>query len=270
MTIRSKIILVLSVVAFISCGNPKTIPYFQDLEKGSEINVGGPSAIRIRPGDKLSIIVNTRDQQISNLFNLPYTTRTIGMTTEYSSSYSQGISAYTVDPDGNIDFPVLGPIRVEGKTRAEIAQYIKELLLSKRLAVDPVVTVEYSNLRISVVGEVTHPGRFAIDHDEYTIMDAISAAGDLTIFGLRDKVKVLRTVDGIKKTYTVNLCSAEEVLKSPVYYLQQNDIVYVEPNQVRARQSTVNGNNVLSTSFWISLSSLAVTVLLAIKQFTTK
>lgn len=268
MTTKAKIILAFSAAAFISCGNPQSIPYFQDLEQGSEIHIGGPSTIRIRPGDKLSIIVNTRDQQISNLFNLPYTSRTIGMTSEYTSSYSQGISAYTVDPDGNIDFPVVGPIKVEGKTRAEIASHIKEILLSKRLAVDPVVTVEYSNLRVSVLGEVTRPGRFAIDHDEYTIMDAISAAGDLTIFGLRDRVKVLRTVDGIKKTYTINLCSAEEVLKSPVYYLQQNDIVYVEPNQVRARQSTVNGNNVLSTSFWISISSLAVTVLLAIKQFT--
>lgn len=268
MNIKARIILVISVAAFVSCGNPKSVPYFQDLEKGSEINIGGPSTIRIRPGDKLSIIVNTRDPQISNMFNLPYTTSIIGMASETSSSYSQGISAYTVNNDGNIDFPVVGLVNVAGKTRAEIAEYIKSILLTKRLAVDPVVTVEYSNLKVNVVGEVARPGRFAIDHDEYTIMDAISAAGDLTIFGMRDRVKVLRTVDGIKKTYTVNLCSAEEVLKSPVYYLQQNDIVYVEPNQVRARQSTVNGNNVLSTSFWISLSSLAVTVLLAIKQFT--
>jgi polysaccharide export outer membrane protein len=116
------------------------------------------------------------------------------------------------------------------------------------------------NLTVSVIGEVSRPGRYPIEKDKYTIIDALSQAGDLTIYGNRENVKVLRMIDGSETSFKVNLCSANSVLSSPVYYLQQDDIVYVEPNDMRARQSTVNGNNVRSTSFWISVASLAASV----------
>lgn len=116
------------------------------------------------------------------------------------------------------------------------------------------------NLSVNVMGEVNRPGRYNIDKDHLTILDALSQAGDLTIYGKREKVLVLRNENGTQRVYGINLCSADHLYSSPVYYLQQNDVVYVEPNDTKARQSTVNGNNVRSTSFWISLASLLTTI----------
>lgn len=257
--------LLWAVWGLVACSTPARITYFQDLRPGeSEQQVVAATEIKVRPGDKLSIIVNSRDPQLTQLFNLPYVTQQIGRgstsTSSSSSAASQGISGYTVDEEGRIDFPVLGKIEIVGKNREEIAAFIKEELLAKNLVKDPVVTVEYMNLCISVLGEVASPGRYSIDRDKVTLLDAISMAGDLTIYGKREKVLVLREENGVQRVYGVNLCSAEHLYTSPVYYLRQNDVVYVEPNNVRARQATVNGNNVRSTSFWISLASLLTTI----------
>lgn len=257
--------LLWAVWGLVACSTPARITYFQDLRPGeSEQQVVAATEIKVRPGDKLSIIVNSRDPQLTQLFNLPYVSQQIGggsTSTSLSSSVtSQGVSGYTVDEEGRIDFPVLGKIEIAGKNREEIAAFIKGELLAKNLVKDPVVTVEYMNLCISVLGEVASPGRYSIDRDKVTLLDAISMAGDLTIYGKREKVLVLREENGVQRVYGVNLCSAEHLYTSPVYYLRQNDVVYVEPNNVRARQATVNGNNVRSTSFWISLASLLTTI----------
>lgn len=254
----------LAVWATFSCSAPSRVTYFQDLRPGeSEQKVIAATEIKVRPGDKLSIIVNSRDPQLTQLFNLPYVGQQIGqgaVTANNTTNSSQGVSGYTVDEEGMIDFPVLGKIEIAGKNREEIAAFIKGELLAKNLVKDPVVTVEYMNLCISVLGEVTKPGRYSIDRDKVTVLDAISMAGDLTIYGKREKVLVLREEEGVQHVYGINLCSAEHLYTSPVYYLRQNDVVYVEPNNVRARQATVNGNNVRSTSFWISLASLLTTI----------
>lgn len=144
--------------------------------------------------------------------------------------------------------------------REEIAEYIKNELIKENLVKDPVVTVEFANLCISVLGEVNNPGRFSIDRDKLTVLDALSMAGDLTIYGNRSKVMVLRQEGDVQRVYGLNLTSGNHVYTSPAFYLQQNDVVYVEPNAVKARQSTVNGNNVRSTSFWISLASLLTSI----------
>lgn len=250
--------------AAVSCSTPSKVTYFQDLRPGeSEQKVIAATEIKVRPGDKLSIIVNSRDPQLTQLFNLPYVGQQIGqgsVTANSASGNSQGVSGYTVDEEGMIDFPVLGKIEIAGKNREEIASFIKGELLAKNLVKDPVVTVEYINLCISVLGEVAKPGRYNIDRDKVTLLDAISMAGDLTIYGKREKVLVLREEEGVQHVYGVDLCSAEYLYTSPVYYLRQNDVVYVEPNDVRARQATVNGNNVRSTSFWISLASLFTSI----------
>lgn len=257
--------LLWAVCGLVACSTPARITYFQDLRPGeSEQQVVAATEIKVRPGDKLSIIVNSRDPQLTQLFNLPYVTKQLGQGNLIASGnmegYSQGVSGYTVDEEGRIDFPVLGKIEIAGKNREEIAAFLKEELLAKNLVKDPVVTVEYMNLCISVLGEVASPGRYSIDRDKVTLLDAISMAGDLTIYGKREKVLVLREENGVQRVYGVNLCSAEHLYTSPVYYLRQNDVVYVEPNNVRARQATVNGNNVRSTSFWISLASLLTTI----------
>lgn len=263
LSMRTACFLLIAWMA-VSCSTPSQISYFQDLRPGeSEQQVVAATEIKVRPADKLSIIVNSRDPQLTQLFNLPYVTKQLGqgsIMSSFTSNNSQGVSGYTVDEEGMIDFPVLGKIKVAGMNREEIAAFIKEELLSKNLIKDPVVTVEYMNLCISVLGEVASPGRYSIDRDKVTLLDAISMAGDLTIYGKREKVLVLREEEGVQRVYGVNLCSAEHLYTSPVYYLRQNDVVYVEPNNVRARQATVNGNNVRSTSFWISLASLLTTI----------
>lgn len=248
-----------SVLVLGSCSTPRQIAYFQDLHPGeSELTLAAPTEIKVQPKDKLSILVSSQDLRLTNLFNLPIVSQQIGQ--ETASGSNRGISGYTVDSKGNIDFPVLGALHVQGMTREEMAAYIKKELQSHDLIKDPVVTVEFMNLSIDVMGEVNHPGRYNIDKDNLTILDALSQAGDLTIYGKREKVLVLRNENGMQHVYGINLCSADHLYSSPVYYLQQNDVVYVEPNETKARQSTVNGNNVRSTSFWISLASLLTTI----------
>ena len=247
-----------------SCATPKEVVYFQDLQQtDGTLAAVQAKEIRVRPDDKISIIVNSRDPQLTDLFNLPYVSRQLGQTLRsVTSTYgqSQGVSGYTVDSDGNIDFPVLGKIHVEGMTREEIGRCIKDELIGQDLVKDPVVTVEFMNLTVSVMGEVAKPGRYAIERDRITILDALSMAGDLTIYGRRDAVMVQRMEGDTLQVYELNLVSGQDVYNSPAFYLQQNDLVYVAPNDVKVRESTVNGNNIRSTSFWISLGSLLTSV----------
>ncbi len=258
MRFRNTIHVLAVMLLLNSCAAPK-IAYFQDRQPGDEQFVA-PQDIRIRPKDKISILVSSKDPLLMDLFNLPIVSRQIGSKSNYSNT--QGMSGYTVDKNGDIDFPVLGKIRVEGKTREEIATCIKAELIVQNQVKDPVVTVEFMNLTVSVLGEVVKPGRFNIDKDRLTILDAIGMAGDLTIYGRRDNVLVQREENGKPVTYRVDLSSGADLYASPIYYLQQNDVIYIEPNSVRARQSTVNGNNIRSTSFWISLASLLTSITL--------
>lgn len=259
-------ILAIAALVLASCSTPEKISYFQD---GYHSEVATKSKldtkIKLKPGDKISIIVNCSDQRLTNLLNLPYITQRLGQTSQQvATNYSQGISGYTLDAFGNIDFPSIGTVNLDGLTREQVATKIKDLIVDSQLAKDPVVTVDYMNLSVSVFGEVAKPGRYFFDKDNFTLVDALSMAGDLTIYGKRESVQVLREEDGVEKTYMVDLTSTRSLIASPVYNLQQNDIVYVEPNDVRKRQSTVNGNNVRSTSFWISLASLMSTLTLTI------
>ncbi len=248
-----------------SCHTPE-VAYFKDLEHGQTESLEHLLDISIRPDDKLSIIVNSRDPQLTALFNLPYTAQRIGSTSSSNPQSNltvmnnQGVLCYTVDRNGDIDFPVLGKIHVEGMKRDEIAQYIKQALLKRDLVKDPVVTVDYAGLFFNVLGEVNKPGRYTFDRDHFTLLDAIGMAGDLTINGQREDVTVIRESGNLRVSYKVNLLSGRSLYESPVFYLQQNDVVYVKPNGFRARQSTVNDNTVRSTSFWISMASLLTTV----------
>ena len=163
-------------------------------------------------------------------------------------------------PEGLIDFPLLGEVQVEGMTRLEIAALIKGMLISKDLVRDPVVTVELTNGIVTVMGEVTKPGSYSIDRDDMTILDALGLAGDLTIYGKRQEVKLIRNYGDRQETYIVSLLNAEKLRSSPAFFVQQVDVIYVDPHKTRIRQSTLNGNTFQSTSFWISLASLATTI----------
>lgn len=251
-----------------SCDVSKRITYFQDIQE-KNVHTGTeeqPSAeIRLRPEDKISIIVNTKVPELTALFNLPYTTRILGASGESTSNTSHGASGYIIKSDGTIDFPVLGLVQAAGKTRDELASHIKTELMNRNLVNDPVVTVEFINLQFAVMGEVRSPGTYRITRDHITLLDALSMAGDLSIDGKRDNILVLRPdSSGNITAYNVDMRSFDKVKRSPAYYIHQNDYIYVEPNAKRANQSTVNANTVQSVSFWISvasfLASMATTV----------
>lgn len=258
MVIKQYFLLAVVLIVASACSTPKEIRYFQDLENGSAREIASISEIQVKVADKISIVVNSKDPLLANMFNLPVVAHRVGESS--SLSQSQQVSSYTVDRGGNIDFPVLGKVHVAGMKREEVAETIKSQLISRQLVNDPVVTVEWANLYFSVLGEVNKPGRYTIDRDKVSLLDAIGMAGDLTIFGQRKSVMVMREENGQQSIYKVDLTSADQLFASPVYYLQQKDVIYIEPNDTRARQSTVNGNNVRSTSFWISLSSLLTTI----------
>lgn len=241
-----------AILLLASCASQKKVTYFNDLEAGKGVTMAPVKEITLKPGDKFSVHVNSKDKELVAPLNLSLTSQsTGGQATQL---------AFTVDQAGYIDFPQLGQIHVLDMTRDDLAKYLKKEIVGNKIALDAVVLVEFQNHQISVIGEVNKPGKYDIKKDYITILDAISMAGDLTIQGQRNNVTVLREEQGMQKAYAVNMNDAAQLHSSPVYYLQQNDIVYVEPNKAKAGQSTINGNTVRSTSFWMSLASLVLTI----------
>lgn len=216
---------VLLAAVLCSCGTSRGSSYLADMRGDSAFIAAETSEIRLQPFDKISIVVSCRDAKLSALFNLPAVSQgvagadTIGV---------QGFSQYTIDRDGNIDFPVLGTLNVAGLTRADLCRDIKRRLAEGRLLDDCVVTAEFCNLALSVLGEVRSPGRYAITRDCVTIFDAIGLAGDLTRNADRRHVTVVRREGGRQVAYEIDMTSAAGVYASPAYYLRQNDVVYVK------------------------------------------
>lgn len=243
--------LLLLVLA--SCVAPKKVSYFQDLEAGDAVKIIEAQEIRLKPGDKLTVHINSKDEELVRPFNLIRNTNS-------SISGSETRLAHTVDSEGFIDFPTIGKIHVEGMTRDKLAKHIKKLLLENKLVGDPVVIVQFTDMQVSVIGEVKNPKKVEINKDRYTIIDAITDAGDLTIQGQRDNITVLREEYGVQRAYSLNLNDAAQLHSSPAFYLQQNDIVYVEPNGSKAAAASTNGNSLRSASFWMSLASFALTI----------
>ena len=256
------------VLWFGSCSTPKNVAYFQNAEAIRGMTLQNEQPFRLRPKDKINIVVSSTDPMLVNQFNLTSVSQnmhalgtTLAPETSVGGSTSgSSILAYTVDEQGDIDFPVLGKVAVEGKTRQEVAAYLRARLIARELVLDPIVTVEYVNLAVNVLGEVNRPGRINAQKDYFTILDAIAAAGDLTINGQRENVMVMREVAGEDQTYVINLCDRQDMLSSPAYYLQQNDVVYVTPNTKRRREANSSGNTFNQPSVWISIASLFTTI----------
>lgn len=252
--------VVVAVLALASCKAPQQVAYYQDtLNKDTLLNVVPIRPITVLEGDKVMIVVHTSNPQLSALLNMPVTGTRIGMTSA-QNQYTQASVPYTVAQDGTIDFPEIGVIKIKGLTREQVARTIKQKLVDGNICRDAVVIVEMDNMYINVLGEVNRPGRYQITKDVITIEDAIGMAGDLNIQGKRENIEVVRFTPEGKRTYCIDMTNMQQMLQSPAYYLQQNDVVYVEPNGYRKRQTTVNGNNALSTSFWISVASLLTSV----------
>ena len=269
----TRILLIAFVAMTAACGTPKNIVYFQDIKEDTTIESGNSELIRFKPMDQISVIVNSRDAQVTAMFNLPYYSTRIGQSESTSTNTgtvttgTQGISGYIVDSNGDIDFPILGKLHVAGLTREETSELIKKKLLDSRQIKDPVVTVTFMNLGFSVLGEVNHPGRYKIDRDRFTIFDALALAGDLTINAERENVVLVRQEGSQEHAYVLNMLDSHQLYASPAFNLQQGDVIYVRPNDKRVRESTINGNNIRSTSFWFSVTSMLTSVTLLILRF---
>jgi polysaccharide export outer membrane protein len=260
MKIKHILIVMCAGAMLSSCFTPKTVAYFPELSDGAALEMATTKGIVLKPTDKLSIVVNTKSAELNNVLNLPVTSQIIGYNEMQSINQSRSTSGYTIDSEGNIDFPLLGKVRAAGLTRAELAQHLKRTMEEQSVAKDAVVTVEYLNLGYSVIGEVKEPGFYQIESDRTTLMQALSRAGDMTIYGDRNKVKVLRINDeGKQDTYVLSMMDAETLTKSPAYIVQQNDVIYVQPNNYRKRQSA-NASDTTNGSFWISVVSVLTTL----------
>lgn len=258
---------VLVVFSLASCSTKtyKNINYIQDVVADTTWAMNVNSGIVIQPKDQISIIVSSREPALAAMYNLPVASYQAGSDAALSSGY-QRLIGYVVDNDGMIDFPSLGKIPVAGKTRWQLAEYVKEALSAS--VKDAIVTVDFMNFKVSVLGEVTSPGTYTIPGDKLNLLEALSLARDLTIYGRRDNVTVIREQNGVRSLYQVDLRSSD-LFTSPAYYLQQNDVVYVYPNSVKAGQSTINENYFKSANFWMSFGSILITIanlIIAVKK----
>lgn len=226
----STLALVGATFIFTSCASKKDIIYFQN--DATLTTVYENHVPTIQTNDMLTISVSAADMKATDAFNQQSV-----YITQSSNPNNQYKNLYTVSETGTIEFPVLGTLHLAGKTRNEAITYMKSKL--EDFIVDPGVNINFTNFRISVMGEVNKPGTFTLPSERITLLEALAMAGDLTIQGKRNNVTVIREVNGHKKTFTIDLTN-KEALNSPVYYLAQNDVVYVEPNQSKMQSSVVN------------------------------
>ena len=254
---RNILYLIVALFFLSSCVAPKNIAYFQNRLVDQPEQIDKHGGIVIQPKDMLSIVVSSKNPELVVMFNLPVVSYQAG--SEVVTSGYQRLMGYVVDNEGYIDFPVLGRLKVSGLTRWELSEMIKNRLIDDGYLTDCVVTVEFMNFKVSVIGEVNSPGTYTIEGDKVTVLQAISLARDLTIFGQRENVTVIRENEGERTMYQINLCDVS-MFDSPAYYLQQNDIVYVEPSEIRARQSTTDDKALRMTSIFVSSGSLLVSV----------
>ncbi len=248
------------LLGLVSC-NPETykkINYLQDIQGDTSMSMKVNRGIIIQPQDQLSIIVTSRDPKMAVPFNLSVSNFYTGSELASSGGASQRITGYVVNNEGNITFPSLGNLHAAGLNRWELQDLIKDRLADEGLLKDAVVTVEFLNFKVSVLGEVASPGTYSVTGDKITILQALALARDLTIYGQRENVQVIREQNGKRQIYTLDLTNSG-IFDSPAYYLQQNDVVYVTPSKVRAGQGEINENYFKSGSFWISLASISMT-----------
>ena len=238
-----------------ACHSPENVLYFQDLQSGESLPTRTLEPLKLLPGDKVSIIVSSaRTPQAAISYNLAVVQQQIGT----GQSNSNQVGMYILDENGDVDIPSLGRVRIGGLTRSEAAQKVQDIFRNGILN-DAVVTVNAYDQFVTVMGEVGHPGRIAINRDNITLFEALGAAGDLTIQARRDRVLVMRQEGKETKSYYVDMRTME-AMNSPVYNLRQNDVVYVEPNNVRMSQSTYNENSFRQVSTWLSITSVLISL----------
>lgn len=250
-----RLLIVLALV-LCSCNAQRNVLYLQNIESGAESVVAENSIIKIKPLDQIKIVVNSKNPELAIPFNSSSNYNALtGSIMSNTTGSDSSIQTLTVDSEGYISMPILGEVKCAGLTRDELAKSIETLIREGGYIQDPSVNVRFASLSLSIMGEVNKPGRYDIRNDQISIFEALALAGDMTIYGSRNDVIVVREQDGKNVVTKLDLRSPE-VFNSPCYYLEQNDVVIVNPNKYKAATSEINQNR----SFWISLTSTAISL----------
>lgn len=237
------LIIILSALVLTACNTSKTsLTYFDGIDTSAQIPLTNYE-IKIAPDDELLITVNSLVPEATAEYNLPLSNPASRSSVLSSTQPKQ--MTYTVDKTGDINFPGLGEIHVAGMTTGALAN-----LLTKRIGEsvnDPYVKVQLVNFRVNVLGEVNRPGTIDVNTERFSVLDALAAVGDLTPYGERNDIMLIREQDGQRVVHALNL-NNPELLSSPYFYLQQNDVIYVKPNSIRSENAKYNQNNAYKLS----------------------
>lgn len=271
--IFKKTAFLLFVIALLTgCNAYQKVVYLQ--QAGNQVIISDSAKIPvpepiIKVGDVLMITVNTNTPEAAIPFNLP-----LIPAGESSRSYSGGNGSYIsyglsmqnflVDMEGNLVFPVVGKMQVAGMTKTALAQQIKESIFPRYITEEPIIMVRYVNFKVSVLGEVMRPGSFMVDNEKVSILEALAMAGDMTIYGRRESVLLVRENNGHRETVRIDIRD-KNLINSPYFYLQQNDVIYVEPNDSRSRASAISSAESLSISVVGTLISIATLIINILK-----
>ena len=262
---KIKIFFTIAVMALLaSCRSNRDMVYFQDIDNNSEVldSLYRNYSVKVKPADELLITVWSEVAEATLIYNLPQVS--FAEVGDDAVAVNQKILSYVVDNEGFINFPLVGKLKVEGLRTGEVSE-----LLTKEISKDvkdPYVRVQLAKFRVNVMGEVARPGMQEVKTERYSILDALGAAGDLTQYGRRNDVLLIREENGNRTYHRLDLTSAD-LLSSPYFYLQQNDVVYVAPNDIRQSNAEYNQNNsykvqVISTA--ISAVSVIASLIIAL------
>lgn len=241
-------------VFFTSCNTSKQIVYFENVKDTTYYSSQSVSDYPINPNDILSIIISSANEEASRAFN-PQLNNSIRSTTATGSNAVAG--GYLVGSDGLIHLPSLGKIKAAGLTQDQLKDNITNMILSKKLLIEPLVEIRFLNFEVTVLGEVARPTVITVNSDKISMLKALGLAGDLTIYGKRENVLLVREDGGIKKTRHINLNSVD-FFNSPYYYLQPNDVIYVAPNKIKMNQATRNPQMIPIIISTLSLAAIVI------------
>ena len=248
-------IFILGALLLASCATNKRAAYIQQVQTDIPTAIEQDYQIRIKPLDRLTVTINSKDPELAAPFNAASSYNSLNGLSSYSSSSNGNLQILTVDKEGKIQLPIIGEIDCDGLTRNELAKKIENTIRENGMVHDPIVIIQFADVKFSVLGEVARPGQFSITKDRISLFDALAMAGDLTIYGQRENVALIREENGMRTVHYFDLKNPD-ILTSPYFYLQQDDVVYVTPNKYKAQAGEINQNR----SFYISLVSVAVSV----------
>lgn len=238
-----------------ACNAQRNVLLLQNMEDGAEVTLPKECMIRLKPLDQITVVVNSRNPELAKPFNSSSSYNALAGSNITGSASEKSLQVLTVDKEGCVTLPILGKIECVGMTREELAKEIERRIVEGGYIADPQVNVRFAQLTVSIIGEVNRPGRYDIDRDKISILEALALAGDMTIYGDRSEVAVVRERDGRSIVTKLDLRSSD-IFSSPCFYLEQNDVIIVSPNRYKAATSEINQNR----SFWVSITSTAISL----------